>query len=124
MEFSLTSRRQGDVVVVSACGELDATTSPRLSEELNRALDDDVACSGLVVDLADVGFCDSRCIGVLVATYRRSRELGVRLAVAAPQRPVYRLFVIAGIDQVLTIHQDVKTALSVLSANPEPTGNP
>ncbi|PRY00561.1 STAS domain-containing protein [Allonocardiopsis opalescens] len=114
MDFSLATHRQPGSVVVSATGEVDATNAPRLAAALNAVLDDPGDCLGIIVDLAEVTFCDSRCIGVLVAAYRRARERRISLVAAAPQRPVYRLLVIAGIDQVLSIYDDVDSAVAAL----------
>jgi len=110
-------RRDGGVAVVSPSGELDAVTSPALAETLDALLlapEDPVR--GIVVDLASVTFCDSRCIGVLVAAYRQARDRGIGLAVAAPQRTVLRLLVIAGIDQVITIESDPLVAREAVLA--------
>jgi anti-sigma B factor antagonist len=97
----ISTRREHGVVVVTPVGEMDAVTSPALADVLEGVLDELPA--GVVVDLAKVGFCDSRCIGVLVAAYRHARDQGLGLVVAEPQQQVNRLFVIAGIDQVIPI---------------------
>lgn len=102
MTSDIPIRREDDVVVVTPVGEMDAVTSPALAEVLDDVLAADPP-QGVVVDLAKVGFCDSRCIGVLVAAYRQARDLGIGLVVAEPQQQVNRLFVIAGIDQVIPI---------------------
>ena len=102
MTSDISIRREHDVVVVAPVGEMDAVTSPGLADVLEGVLAADRP-RGVVVDLAKVGFCDSRCIGVLVAAYRRGRDLDVGFVVAEPQQQVNRLFVIAGIDQVIPI---------------------
>ncbi|GAA3751970.1 STAS domain-containing protein [Salinactinospora qingdaonensis] len=116
MEFTsdIAVRTEGEVVVVAPVGELDATTSPRLAETLEAIISADTSCRGLVLDFSGVDFCDSRCIGVLVSSYRMARDRGIRLAVAAPQRGVLRLFVIAGIDQVLTVEDDPQRAMKTV----------
>ncbi|MUL43964.1 STAS domain-containing protein [Streptomonospora sp. PA3] len=116
MATDIPVRSEGDVVVVSPEGELDAVTSPGLAEVLDRILAAEPLCRGIVIDLSGVGFCDSRCIGVLVSAYRQARDLGVGLAVAAPQRSVLRLLVIAGIDQVLRIEEDTGHAVETVLA--------
>lgn len=102
MTSDISIRREDGVVVVTPAGEMDAVTSPALAEVLDGLLAADPP-PGIVVDLAEVVFCDSRCIGVLVSAYRQARDLGVGLVVAGPQQQVNRLFVIAGIDQVIPI---------------------
>lgn len=105
------------MVVIVPKGELDAITSPALADTLESYLGAAEPCRGIVLDFSEVGFCDSRCIGVLVAGYRQARDLGIGLAVAAPQGAVQRLFVIAGIDQVITIEEDMGHALKAVLAS-------
>ncbi|MFL1376114.1 MULTISPECIES: STAS domain-containing protein [unclassified Nocardiopsis] len=106
-------RREDGIVVVTPVGEMDAVTSPALAEALDGVLTSETP-HGVVIDLTKVGFCDSRCIGVLVASYRQARDLGVGLVVAEPQRQVMRLFMIAGIDQVIPIAETVDRAVQDL----------
>ncbi|MFC4563166.1 STAS domain-containing protein [Nocardiopsis mangrovi] len=116
MASDISIRAEGDVVVVTPAGELDAITSPDLAAALEGVLGADSPCRGVVIDFSRVTFCDSRCIGVLVAAYRQARDRGIKLAVSSPQRTVLRLFVIAGIDQVLTIENDTRVAVDTVLA--------
>ncbi|GAA1983813.1 STAS domain-containing protein [Nocardiopsis rhodophaea] len=116
MASDVSIRTEGDVAVVTPAGELDATTSPLLAEALDGILRAAEPCRGIVIDFSKVSFCDSRCIGVLVSSYRQARDLGIGLAVSAPQRTVHRLFVIAGIDQVITIEEDTAHAMETVLA--------
>jgi anti-anti-sigma factor len=107
--------REDGVVVVAPVGEMDAVTSPALADVLDGVLAADPP-RGVVVDFAKVGFCDSRCIGVLVAAYRQARDMGVGLVVSEPQPQVNRLLVIAGIDQVIPITKSTGAAVDSLRA--------
>ncbi|WP_150238605.1 STAS domain-containing protein [Nocardiopsis quinghaiensis] len=113
MTSDISILREDGVVVVTPVGEMDAVTSPALAAALDGVLAADPP-RGVVVDLAKVGFCDSRCIGVLVTAYRQARDLGVGLVVAEPQQQVNRLFVIAGIDQVIPITESTGAAVDSL----------
>ncbi len=116
MASDIPIRTEGDVVVVVPTGELDAITSPQLAATLDTLLVPESPWRGVVIDFSGVTFCDSRCIGVLVAGYRQARDLGIGLAVSAPQHTVHRLFVIAGIDQVITIDDDTGRAVAAVAA--------
>ncbi|GHC69604.1 anti-sigma factor antagonist [Nocardiopsis terrae] len=113
MTSDISIRREDGVVVVTPVGEMDAVTSPALAQALDEVLTAPLP-RGVVVDLAKVGFCDSRCIGVLVSAFRQARDLGLGLIVAEPQQQVNRLFVIAGIDQVIPISASTGTAVESL----------
>ncbi|AFR07663.1 STAS domain-containing protein [Nocardiopsis alba] len=110
MTSDISIRRENGVAVVTPVGEMDAVTSPALAEALDEVLSE--GPEGVVVAFDKVGFCDSRCIGVLVAAFRQARDLGVGLVIAEPQQQVNRLFVIAGIDQVIPIMESVGKAVS------------
>ncbi len=49
------------------------------------------------VDLSQVAFLDSTCLGVLVSMQRRSRQLGQSLRVLAPGPRVHRILRITGL---------------------------
>lgn len=113
-KIQIATRTESGVVVVAPEGDLDAITSPEFSIVLESVFSAEEPAKGVVVDLSGVGFCDSRCIGVLIASYRQARDLGIGLIIAAPQRTVHRLFTIAGIDQVMTIEDDLQRALKLV----------
>ena len=112
MTSDISIRREDGVAVVIPVGEMDAVTSPALAQALDEVLSQ--TPEGVVVDLAKVGFCDSRCIGVLVAAFRQARDLDIGFVVTEPQQPVNRLFVIAGIDQVIPIGARTDDAVAEL----------
>ncbi|WP_232306565.1 STAS domain-containing protein [Thermobifida cellulosilytica] len=116
-EFGITTRIEGDVAIVVPRGDLDAVTSPALARVLQEHLGAAEPCRGVVLDFSGVEFCDSRCIGVLVASYRHARDRGIGMAVARPRGAVQRLFVIAGIDQVITVEEDLGRAVKAVTAN-------
>ncbi|PSK98575.1 anti-sigma B factor antagonist [Murinocardiopsis flavida] len=113
-KFQIATRTEAGVVVVVPEGDLDAMTSSRFSAVLDSVFASAEPMRGVVVDMSGVGFCDSRCIGALVASYRQARDLGVGLIIAAPQRTVHRLFTIAGIDQVMTVEDDLQRAVKLV----------
>lgn len=114
MMSDISIRHEGDIAVVVPVGEMDAVASPELADVIDGLLGERPA-RGIVVDLAKVSFCDSRCIGVLVAAYRQARDLGVGLRTAEPQQQVNRLFVISGIDQIIPVEATVDEAVGALS---------
>lgn len=93
--------------VITATGELDVYTAPRLRE----ALDAEPAEAGLVVDLSGLDFIDSTGLGVIVATHQRLSDGGGRLALAIGSDRVERPFKLAGLLGVLNVHPDLPTAL-------------
>ena len=106
MELRVSSRSQGDYVVLALVGEIDLYTAPRLQSELTSALSDGKPTQ-IVVDMSGVEFCDSTGMNVLLAAHRAATERGGQLALAAPRPSVRKILEVTGLQSVFTIHDDV-----------------
>ena len=110
MDFTVGSALVGDVIVVTAAGELDAHAAPTLQAELAPA---SVREGGeLVVDLSSVGFIDSTGLGVLVSTLKHVREANGRLDVVVAAPRVLKVFTLTGLDVVIPLHSSIEDALA------------
>ncbi|MEU8516435.1 STAS domain-containing protein [Kitasatospora sp. NPDC048722] len=109
-------RREGPARVVSVAGELDHDSANGLRAALSRP-----AAEGeerIVVDLADLWFCDSTGLNVLLRARLDAEAAGLRLELAGPRPTVARLFEITGADSVLRIHPDLDGALKATDPSP------
>jgi len=107
----------GGVVVLAAGGEIDYAASPRLRERIARHID--AGGRHLVLDLTHVAFIDSTAIGVLIGTVMKLRELGdgsLTVVCSEENRRVMRIFEIAGVDSLFSLHRSREDALSALAA--------
>ncbi len=114
---TLTVTRRTDpagATVLSVAGELDHHTSPRLA----RALEDTPfgPAEPVVIDLADLTFCDSTGITVLVTAYRRSHATGARLFFAGTSPDLMRVFHIVGLDKIFAFQPTTEQALKTLES--------
>jgi anti-sigma B factor antagonist len=110
MELKVTSRPQGECVVMSVQGEIDLYTVPRLQ----RALTDALAAGGpvrLVVDMSGVDFCDSTGVNVLLAAHRQAREAGGDLELASPRPAVRKILQVTGLEAVFTVVENPAQAV-------------
>ncbi|MFB7908303.1 STAS domain-containing protein [Kitasatospora sp. NPDC056076] len=105
----VTVSRQGAVRVVSVSGELDHDTGEGLRAALVRPWDEGEQRT--LVDLADLRFCDSTGLNILLRARLVAEADGRQLEVAGPTSAVARLFAVTGADTVLRIHPDLGTAL-------------
>ena len=106
VELKVSSRSQGDHLVLALAGEIDLYTAPRLQSELTAALRaGDVV--NIVVDMSAVEFCDSTGMNVLLAAHRLANERGGSLALAAPRPAVRKILEVTGLQSVFTVHDDV-----------------
>ena len=108
MEVTVTSRTSGARTVVQVTGEIDVYTAPLLREELASLID--AEHQELVVDLTGVGFLDSTGLGVLVGALKKVRTLGGDLQLVISSEKVLKVFRIAALTQVFTIHESLDAA--------------
>jgi anti-sigma B factor antagonist len=111
--LEVTVRRDGDVTVVRATGELDLAASPRLGARLN-----DVIWRGtgdVVVEL-DVRMIDSTGLAVLLNALRRLDRAGRRLRIVSTQPSVLRALHLTRLSRELRVTDRVDDALAALAA--------
>ena len=106
VELRVSSRFQGDHVVLALAGEIDLYTAPKLQSELMSALAGGKTAH-IVVDMSAVEFCDSTGMNVLLAGHRLATERGGDLTLAAPRASVRKILEVTGLESVFTIHDDV-----------------
>jgi anti-sigma B factor antagonist len=103
VELNVSSRSQGDHAIVTATGEIDLYTAPRLHSELAAVIASAAPASRVTVDMAGVDFCDSTGMNVLLSSLRQARERGVEFELAAPRPAVKKILQVTGLDSVFTI---------------------
>jgi anti-sigma B factor antagonist len=102
VELKVSSQAQGDQVIVTALGEIDLYTAPRLQGELAAVLSADRRVQ-VVVDMSGVEFCDSTGMNVLLSAMKRAREHGGGLNLACPRPAVRKILQVTGLDSVFTV---------------------
>ncbi|SDT82850.1 anti-anti-sigma factor [Streptomyces sp. TLI_053] len=115
------SRRTGTVRIVSLRGELDHDSVDGLRSALGGLPEDGLA--RILVDLAELSFCDSTGLNILLRARQDAEAAGVRLEITGPRPAVVRLFAVTGADTVLRIHPDLVLALAV-DDGPSAPGRP
>ena len=99
----MSSRSQGDYVIIALAGEIDLYTAPRLQSELTAALSGQ-SPARIVVDMSGVDFCDSTGMNVLLAAHRLASERGGDLILAGPRPSVRKILEVTGLQSVFTVH--------------------
>ena len=112
IEVAVTTVQAGErAYLVSVEGELDLYSAPRLQAELDALLP---AATDVVLDLTDVGFVDSTALGTILASGRRIRDAGGRLALVAATPATRKLLGVVGVDRVIPIYDTTDAALEHL----------
>ena len=102
-------RESDGIRVVALHGEIDLESSPAARGVLLRAVQ---RRQPLVVDLSGVSYIDSSGIASLVEAFQVARRAGTRFSLAAMSPSALRVFELARLDQVFTIHPSLEAALA------------
>jgi anti-sigma B factor antagonist len=98
-EFAVTVSQRADCAMVEVQGELDAATGPTLLDAVSALTRN--GRTGVVINLDEVPFVDSRGLSALLESHREATERDMTLRVVNPQPAVAKLFRITGVDAVL-----------------------
>jgi anti-anti-sigma factor len=112
---------QGSIQVVTLSGEVGADTVRELDRTLSTALESPYRA--VVVDLRRVTFIDRTSLRVLVKGWRRATNGGVGFTLVRPERRVWRLFALAGLDLKLPSCSSLQAALLTFEAPARPVEN-
>jgi anti-sigma B factor antagonist len=110
--LTVTDRRVDDALVITATGEVDIATGPKLQAALTSGIHTaDVA--RVVLDLSAVTFLGSRGLVALVDAAADAGRLGKRFRIAVGnQHPVYRVLEVTGLDKELAVYKTLEEALN------------
>jgi anti-anti-sigma factor len=79
----VTQAERDGWTVVTVAGEMDLISSPAVRQKVHEAVAE--GRRDLVLDLADVRFCDSSGVGVLIGARRLMRSCAGRLRIVLPE---------------------------------------
>ncbi len=100
--------------VLTVAGELDHHTASEFTDTLRHTPFGPGA--PVVIDLAQLDYCDSTGITVLITAHRQAEATGSRLLLTGLRADLAHVFGIVGLDQVFTFRPTVDEALEVLAS--------
>jgi anti-sigma B factor antagonist len=109
--LTVTDRRIEAAVVVTAAGEVDISSAPRLHEALLAAIRRPDT-SVVVFDARGLTFLGSRGLAALIRALEETVRRGTSFRVViSPRSPVYRVIEITGVDKEIARYETVEEAL-------------
>lgn len=94
-------------------GEIDVATAPRLLAALNDAVAE--AVGSVIIDLTSVGFMDSTGLALLINAHRRLSRQSKGFAVVCPDGPLWRVFELTDMLDMLRVCPDRQSAQDALA---------
>jgi anti-sigma B factor antagonist len=104
MDLRLATHTHDAWTILSVAGELDLYTSPQLKQALSDIIDH--GSTYVALDLSEVPFMDSSCLGVIVGGLKRARENGGELALMSLQPSPAKVITLTGLDGVFRVVDD------------------
>jgi anti-sigma B factor antagonist len=98
--FAVEVVHSDGIMTVKISGELDTANVSLLRDQIARAIDDEPAA--VLVDLAELEFCDPSGISVLILACKRIRANGGTFALAHLQPSIRRAFESTGVAEYLS----------------------
>jgi len=99
--LTVTSRSQGQAMIVTPIGDVDLTVSPVLRQELKKV--QGARPGRIIIDLGQVGYMDSSGLATLVEAMQQARKTGARIVLCGLTSRVRSIIEIARLDSVFVI---------------------
>jgi anti-sigma B factor antagonist len=104
-----TVQQQGGIAIVTLNGELDVAVAPQLKAILKETLEQ--GNKKIVVDMKDVKFIDSSCLGVMVNAHKLAVTLTSSIRFAQLNEQVRKIFELTRTDKHLSFHTTIADAV-------------
>ena len=106
--MEITDQKQGDIVVVSVKGRMDAISAPEFEKELDARIGQGE--TRFVIDLAELDYISSAGLRSILALAKKLKTGEGMLRLAALKGPVKEVFDISGFSSIIPIFDTVDAA--------------
>ena len=107
--MEITDRKQGDTVVVSVKGRMDAISAPEFEKDMDARIGQGE--THFVIDLAELDYISSAGLRSILALAKKLKTGEGTLHLAALKAPVKEVFDISGFSSIIPIFDTVDAAL-------------
>ena len=108
--MELTNRKEGNALVISVKGRMDAVTAPEFEKAVEGLMGDGETV--FVVDLENLDYISSAGLRSILALAKKLKGGGGSLHLAALQDTVREVFEISGFSSIIPISDTVEAACS------------
>ncbi|WP_237143955.1 MULTISPECIES: STAS domain-containing protein [Pontibacter] len=111
MPMKITNEIKDNTIIMTLDGELDASSSVMLDEELSDP--EIMEYSKILVDCKNLHYISSAGLGVFISHLQRFEDAQIKLIFYNMQDKVRNVFEILGLDLLMTIVSDYEEARSI-----------
>ncbi len=111
MPMKITNEVKDSTIIMTLDGELDASSSVILDEELSNP--DIMKYSKILVDCKNLHYISSAGLGVFISHLQRFEDAQIKLIFFNMQDKVRNVFEILGLDLLMTIVSNYEEAITV-----------
>jgi anti-anti-sigma factor len=108
-EFSINSRLEGKVAIVTIAGRVDSATAPTMDAELEKIVNEH---KKIVLDLSDVVYMSSAGVRAIVKALRHAHKQRGGLKLARPSDPIVEILRTIGMTEVVQVYPSVEEAVA------------
>ncbi|WP_449061530.1 anti-sigma factor antagonist [Planomonospora algeriensis] len=116
--FAVSLVQHGGVMVVHLTGDLDAMTVPTLRASVQPLWEQD-DLDAVVLDTADMAFCDSTGISALIGALKQCQAAGKRFLLSGVHGTLARFLTITGLRRAFEICDAAEQAVQAASSGAE-----
>ncbi|MFI9343986.1 STAS domain-containing protein [Streptomyces sp. NPDC052773] len=102
--------------IATIVGDADMRTAPTLRSGALEIIQQ--GHPRLVLDLAQVGFCDSAGLSAIIGIWHAAQEAGGALSLAGAPDRLMRMLSLTGIDSLLPVHATAADAVATMTDTP------
>ena len=107
--LTIETQEENGHTILLLKGEVDASNSVILDEAITKMVSD--GSNSILVDGSGLEYISSAGLGVFMSYLEDFQEKDIDLKIYSLSDRVYEVFKILGLDQLMSIYQDKKTAL-------------
>lgn len=106
---TLEIEQRGEAVVFVLHGRIFDLEAQQIEKELVSRVEQ--GAQVVVLDMADVSFVTSMCLGALMVGHKRARKLGATILIARPQALVRQILEVTKLNKLFGIYDSVDAAI-------------
>ena len=108
-EFSIVEKKEGEVIIYSITGELDALVAPQLKDKISHEIEEGE--KKFIINFEEVVHINSLALGILRGKLKSAREVGGDIKLAKLNEHIKSIFEMIGLDELFEIYETEKEAL-------------